>query len=81
MMDSATARILGTILGAIIGGVGGGLCSQIVDISLFMRIICVLVILSLVLVSYWLCSIIPYFRNNNYAATILLVTTVSVCLS
>ncbi len=81
MMDPAAARILGTVLGAIIGGLGGVVCSRIVNISFFTRIVCVLAMLLLVSFSYWIRIRITYFRNNDYAALILVLTTVSVCLS
>ncbi len=80
MLDPAAARIFGTVLGALIGGLVGFACSWIISMSFFTRIVCALAMVLSVIFAYWLRVKIAYFRKNQYAAIILVVTTVSACL-
>ncbi len=79
MDHPAKARILGTTLGAAIGFLFGYCCSLIYDVSVFTRIISLLVVPVTVFVASWICGIIPYFRSNSYAAIMVAVSSVSVC--
>ncbi len=78
--NPASARTMGTVLGAVVGGSVGYGCSLFIDISWATRSFCIFVVPLLILFSVWICNKIPYFDKNNYAALMMLITNVSVCV-